>query len=321
MSKVFDYDLYDLIIINISGGKDSTCCIEDVLSSGINKNKIELWHQRVDGVGENFFDWPSTDGYVKLLAKKYGLKLAWQWRDKGFLGELKKENSRSHGVFSARNHRIDFYPTTKAASVATRKKWPNASGDLFTRWCTPNLKIDVSRRSVSNLFPGDKINPKKILFVTGERREESPRRAKLKNFEPHACNSNGRHVDHYRPVLEWSEKQIWEKLEENKILPHPAYFLGFPRLSCMCCIFLSKNHWSTLAKIYPRALDRIAELETEFNHTLDRTAGIWEVAALGESLYDDSLAKYALLALDEYTEQVTTDDWTLPKGAFGTGGG
>jgi len=89
----------------------------------------------------------------------------------------------------------------------------------------------------------------------------------------------------------------------------------------MCCIFLQKDQWATLAKINPRAIDRIAEIEQEFGHTLKRNAGIWEIVALGDSLYQDDMAPKVIEALGDFDGAVTTENWTLPAGAFGSGGG
>lgn len=52
-----DFDLfnYDKYIVSFSGGKDSTALLLFLIDNGIDKSKIELWHQEIDGRGENFF--------------------------------------------------------------------------------------------------------------------------------------------------------------------------------------------------------------------------------------------------------------------------
>jgi diphthamide synthase (EF-2-diphthine--ammonia ligase) len=78
---------YDKIILSISGGKDSTAFTLFLLEQGARPDQIELWHQCIDGKGDtchSFFDWPATEGYVNRLADHLGLKLSYQWRDKGY---------------------------------------------------------------------------------------------------------------------------------------------------------------------------------------------------------------------------------------------
>ena len=57
-----DFDLfgYDKYIVSFSGGKDSTALLLFLIDNGVDKSKIELWHQEIDGRGENFFDWEVT---------------------------------------------------------------------------------------------------------------------------------------------------------------------------------------------------------------------------------------------------------------------
>lgn len=58
---------YDYIIVSESGGKDSMACLFYLLDLGVPKEKIELWHQSVDGGGADyieFMDWPVTENYI-----------------------------------------------------------------------------------------------------------------------------------------------------------------------------------------------------------------------------------------------------------------
>lgn len=45
-----DFDLfnYDKYIVSFSGGKDSTALLLFLIDNGIDKSKIELWHQEID---------------------------------------------------------------------------------------------------------------------------------------------------------------------------------------------------------------------------------------------------------------------------------
>lgn len=324
---VDNYDSYDKIIINFSGGKDSTACVLYFLACGVPKEKIQLWHQCIDGYGiykRSFFDWPGTESYVKRFADTLGLWLGFQWRDFGFYGELHRENAFTNQVSYLHDDNIVHLPT-KSGKRSTRLKFPAKSADLNVRWCSAYLKIDVAARVLNNdpTYKGTTI-PKRILFVTGERREESPNRANYKKAELHRCNSKKRIVHHYRPVIDLSEVAVWDIIKNFGINPHPAYYLGFPRLSCMSCIFYSKDHWATLSDVNPESIQTIGEMEKQFNHTIDNKYDIWSMVMLGDSKYDNSLLEYARQAMNpDYPIQIqnTYKNWKMPAGAFGSGGG
>jgi hypothetical protein len=56
-----DLSTYDRFVIAFSGGKDSIACFLHLLESGVQREKIELWHHDVDGrEGNHFMDWPCT---------------------------------------------------------------------------------------------------------------------------------------------------------------------------------------------------------------------------------------------------------------------
>lgn len=285
-----------------------------------------------------FFDWPSTEGYVREIARLFNLDLWWMWRDYGMWGELHRKNSLTNDVHYAQDIALmhknslilgksELYAqqmcnivrlATVRGKESTRLKWPAKSPSLQTRWCSAYLKIDVGRRVLN-----DRFKEGKFLFCTGERREESPNRSRYLEFEPHAVSGKKRQIDHWRPVIDWTEKDIWEILNTYGIVPHPAYYLGFPRLSCMSCIFFGKDHWATLNEVNPAAIDLIAQKEKEFNFTLDNKYSIRELVSMGKSSITNDNKHFIQQALNEYTKipKCKPEDWQLPKGAFGKGGG
>lgn len=321
-----DLDIFDKIIVSYSGGKDSTACVLYLLDQGANPAKMELWHQCIDGKGDThkeFFDWPSTEGYTREFAKMFGIKLGWQWRDKGFYGEMHRENALTGDVYyQYEGEEAHCLPTTRGKPT-TRKKFPAKSGDLKVRWCSAYLKIDPAARALSNIayLKGTIDEPLKVLFVTGERRQESKGRSKYKEVEVHRCHSKSRNVTQWRCVIDMSEAEVWSLMEKYKIQPHPAYYLGFPRLSCRSCIFFSKNHWATLKEISPKAIKLIQETEEEFGFTLDNKLSIQEMVSMGNSLIKPEERFWIPMAVREWTGSLKMENWRIPAGAFGKGGG
>ena len=90
-----DFDLlnYDKYIVSFSGGKDSTACLLYLLDNGVPKEKIELWHQEIDGRGPSLFDWEVTPDYCRKLGQAFGIPVLFQWKEGGFTREMLRENS------------------------------------------------------------------------------------------------------------------------------------------------------------------------------------------------------------------------------------
>jgi 3'-phosphoadenosine 5'-phosphosulfate sulfotransferase (PAPS reductase)/FAD synthetase len=312
---------YDKIIMSISGGKDSLAFLLFLLNNGARPEQIELWHQSIDGRGNTkraFFDWPSTEGYVEVLAAHFKLNLSYQWREYGFFGELNRFKQRTKDVWYERNGHLIQLPSSLSGTESTRLKWPAKTASLNSRWCSAYLKIDVAARALNNI---PEFIDKRILFITGERREESAARAKYNESELHRTNSKKKLVHHWRPVIDWKEQQVWDIIKKHNIVPHPAYFLGFPRLSCRSCIFYSKDHWATLNHVDARVTKMISEMEESLNFTIDNKFTLPELIAMGKSSITADNYHFIKQVNEVYTGPITTKNWKLPMGAFGVGGG
>ncbi|WP_455233588.1 phosphoadenosine phosphosulfate reductase domain-containing protein [Geopseudomonas aromaticivorans] len=209
----------------------------------------------------------------------------------------------------------------KRAKPGTRMRFPQQSASLQTRWCSSALKIDVGRRALTNQ---SRFNGKRVLFITGERREESGNRARYNQFEPHACDRrNGRtarHVDAWRPVLEWSEEDVWAALERHRVVPPVPYRLQWQRSSCMACIFNSPRIWATIGHYFPEHAHKIAGYEERFGVTISRNR--INVVDLGKTVKPFEITDEVALrqAMDtEYRLPVLVPEgqtWQLPAGAF-----
>ena len=143
----------------------------------------------------------------------------------------------------------------------TRLMFPQTTSDLRVRWCSPYVKIDVAAKAINN---DPALKSAKILFVTGERRQESTARSKYAQCEPHRCDNQKRRVDAYRAVIDWDEAQVWAIVRRHGIDAHPAYHLGYGRLSCQTCIFADADQWATNRAISPERFARIAAYEVRF---------------------------------------------------------
>lgn len=310
---------YDHIIVYFSGGKDSLACVLHLLELGVPKSKIELWHHDVDGrEGSSLMDWPITRDYCRAVAEALEIPLYFSWKVGGFEREMLRENALTAPTrFETPSEGVKQVGGTRG-NLNTRRKFPQVSANLSVRWCSAYLKIDVGAAALRNQTRFDHA---KTLTVSGERAEESAARAKYKVFEPDRTdNRDGRkqrHVDRWRPVKDWPEKKVWDIIERWKINSHPAYHLGWGRVSCMTCIFGSHDQWASVQAIAENNIKVIASYEQEFGLTIHRTLDVGERIEQGAA-YPMNGNGYVNVALSErYSEPVFVDDWKLPPGAFG----
>jgi len=331
LKEILPFEEFDLIIISISAGKDSMGCVMNLLDRGVPKEKMVLFHQNVDGSEEDeeVFDWPCTLAYCKAVSEHFGIPLEIQYRSKGILGEMLRENSKTGDVFYTWKGETYHLPTVRG-NLGTRLKWPALSPDLRVRWCSSSAKIDVFRRVLNNIpeLKGTPMDPKKILVVTGERRAEGGNRSKYHEMEVHPCNSKSRLVQWYRPVIDFKEQQIWELYQKYKIMPHPAYMLGWNRVSCMSCIFSTPSLFRMYQEIAPERFQRLVDIEKQINHTLDSKMTLEEKASLGclKRLPVDhpQYSRWLSLALGKTfsVADLICDGWITPTGAYlGSEGG
>ena len=68
-------------------------------------------------------------------------------------------------------------------------------------------------------------------WITGLRREQSPTRKEMKVVEW----DEGNKLIKVNPLLEWSEKQTWDFIKENKIPYNTLHDKGFPSIGCQPC--------------------------------------------------------------------------------------
>ncbi len=349
LPRLLPLEDYDLIIVLFSGGKDSLAAYLKLLEWGVPKEKIELWHHDIDGGHpDRKMDWPVTQSYVEAFAKAEGVKLRKSWRVNGFWGEVYRvgaswpvqydndDGSTATVPLTAKQRRSNelreqiLQETTveqsqkELESYGKRLKFPAKGSPQSGRWCSGTLKMQV-QGSVTADLEKTKSNTK-ILVVSGERRGESAGRAKYNEMELHrtfAYKRAKRVVHQWRPVIDHSERDIWEIIKRHHVAPHPCYCAGWNRCSCMMCIFSLPKHWAGIRDLFPEEIEAVKRDEQILGFTLDNKKDLETYIGDAEScLYPDKKAIQQILTGTFTEEDIYTNSWKFPAGAFkGSEGG
>lgn len=235
------------IVVNSSGGKDSQtalrCVVNQCDMEGIERSRIVVSHQCL---GE--MEWPGTLELVEKHAQFYGLRL---------------EVSRYRDRFGNESSLLDY--------VRKRRMWPSSQ----QRFCTSEFKRGPGGRTIVKLF---REAAGSVLNVYGFRADESPARAKKKQFAKNSRFSSGqRDVWDWLPIHNWSEGEVWKDIRDSGVPHHSAYDLGMPRLSCRFCIFAPRPALIIAGRANPKLLDEYCAVEDEIGHTFQSGRSISEI--------------------------------------------
>jgi hypothetical protein len=124
---------------------------------------------------------------------------------------------------------------------------------------------------------------------------------------------------------------VWEITEKHDVWSHPAYYLGWGRLSCITCIFGNANQWASAAHLYPEMVERIAQYEEEFGLTIKQGVSVRELIEKGE-VYETvthmrgdwvhpQMNSIIIRRGIRNTETLLPLKWELPAGAYGESDG
>lgn len=343
LPELLPLEEYDLIVVLISGGKDSVACYLKLLELGVPKERIEFWHHDIDGGHPSRrMDWKCTQNYVKALADAEGIKLRVSYRVNGFFGELYRIGASEPiewidpdtGEVRQCKLSSNYLKCKELKEQATeemeelggkRHKFPAKGGTHSGRWCSGNLKAAVQDSVTANLE--ETKRDKKILIVSGERRGESAGRSKYNEMEIHRTNAEAkahRIVHQWRCCIDYSEKDVWELLKRHHINPHPCYRIGWNRCSCMMCIFSTPRLFAGVKELFPDDYAALRHDEEVLGFTLDNKKNLDEFIGDTKSCvcWDDRKAIHSILTGEFTTDDIYINDWKYPVGAFhGADGG
>ena len=300
-------DATSIIIVSLSGGKDSVACLLWALEHPPDKPLI-CHHQAMPE------DWPQTIPYIRSLCDRLGVRLVVQQavyrRDRAdgrrrmYVLDLEGDQPLTQADLggAAICGMLDFaydqhWPPTQS------KRWCTSyfKEELYNRWVRANRGKAVRQLSLLGDDSSDGLLGANPVTLLGFRRAESPRRARLPAARERTAVrlklGNRDWPDGWRmldlhPIIEWSRRQTFRYLRDHGVEPHPAYALqgmtgremydvddeGGPRCSCRNCIFAHPAHLVAAA--------RLPENHEVFARTRDFEADTGKTWQQGRSITD-----------------------------------
>lgn len=140
--------------------------------------------------------------------------------------------------------------------------WPSAS----TRQCTSDLKRGPIQREVRRYAKANGF--KTIVNCLGLRAEESPGRAKRKEFSRMGISNSVNTWFEWLPVHDLLTPEIFGTISDAGQKPHYAYELGNERLSCVFCIMASRNDLQNGGREHPDLLAQYDAMEKRTGYTM-----------------------------------------------------
>lgn len=139
--------------------------------------------------------------------------------------------------------------------------------DMKNRWCTSYLKTNITNQWIR---AKRHILGERVLFISGERRDESPKRAQLNEIELHSTNLKtekvAKFICHwYRPCLDYEKGKMFEFARELGLPPHPCYEY-VDRCSCMFCVLMKDRHAIENMKRHPKSAATLIQAEIRLQH-------------------------------------------------------
>ena len=231
---------FETFVIGYSGGKDSTATVLWALDN-LPRKHIQIVNNPTGA------HWPGHYRYLASIEQTLDIEIKFV-KAGDYPLPPKTDGSDWAAWYTA---------PTLYQMIRSHGRWPS----YWQRWCTRYLKQWPLR-----LYAAECRNP---VLIMGERREESKSRAQLTQFDPNDSTFNDRiefKIPNYRPVLDWSMRQVFSFLHEHNVSLHPAYRYA-TRVGCWCCPLGSPDTVMNFCRLYPRQAQRWANLEREIRHT------------------------------------------------------
>lgn len=254
-----------IIVVSVSGGKDSTATAILALESG---------HECRFLFADTGHEHPLTYKYLNYLETRLRIHIHRVSADFSKQIYRKRENIRTkwvdEGVVSRdKAEGIASLLVPTGVPFLDLCLWKGRFPSPSRRFCTEELKHRPLQMALLNIRRSTQCY---IESWQGVRANESRARSRLPQREP------GEFAEIYRPILYWSAEEVFRFLRRCKVHPNPLYKQGMSRVGCMPCIQSTKRELREIAKRFPEEVARVAKWERQVSRVSKRSASTFFAA-------------------------------------------
>lgn len=253
-------------LVSVSGGKDSTALLLLALERGANPQAV---------FADTGNEHPLTYEYLDYLRQALGMEIRTVKADfTRLMAGKRKFIAEKWGAAGVPQSRIDravelMHPTGNP--FLDLCLWKGRFPSTMARFCTEELKvIPITEQVVLPLIKAGE----EVWSWQGVRADESLARRDLAVVE-----STDPGITVYRPILDWTVKDVFRYADAHGIKPNPLYLQGMRRVGCMPCINCSKDEMLAISKRFPEEVARIREWEQLVSEASKRGSSTFFVAS------------------------------------------
>ena len=242
------------LLLTDSGGKDSAVICRLAENAGI---PFEICHSHTTA------DAPETVYHVRKRAKEYEEKSV------KYTIILPTYQGKRTSMWDLIQKKLS--PPTRVARYCCAVLKETAGKGRFVvtgvRWAE-----SVKRAANRGALEVQAADPKKKLILNNDNEED---RQLFEN-----CQMKGKRV--CNPIIDWTDRDVWDYLTDQKVETNPLYNEGFCRVGCVGCPMAGKARyaqfarWPGFQRNYIRAFDRMLEARKAHGKTNDVRWGTGE---------------------------------------------
>lgn len=241
------------VYVSFSGGKDSTVLLHIVrklfpdvpavfVNTGLEYPEIKQFVKTIDNV-----IWLKPKMNFKKVIERYGYPVISK-RVSRALSDIKNASEKNKATVNLRlsgyNRKGIYCPSMKLA-----EKWKyliNSPFKISDKCCEIIKKNPLNKYiKLTSQYP-----------ITGIMASESSMR--MKDYITHGCNSFNTKIPISKPIVFWTEKNIWQYIRDKNIAYSEIYNMGELRTGCMFCMFgyqfeePGKTRFDRMKKSHPK---------------------------------------------------------------------
>ena len=135
----------------------------------------------------------------------------------------------------------------------------------------------TKRRNSRGIYENFHSDPSKRVILNNDNDE------KRRLFEN--CRLQAKRV--VNPIIDWSDRDVWEYIEDQNIPVNPLYKCGWSRVGCIGCPVAGKHRYEEFSRypkfrqMYVNAFERMLQER----HRRGKMKGTWNMGSTGEDVF------------------------------------